>query len=333
MNTKKEIFKKKIHPQPMHFEVCSEEDNALPPQRKATPAKEETVRVACDTYLFFSLALPDIFTLMMATIKELSSIACGQKERKPLHAESSGCCAVIFRIIWVVIMFFVFLALEISMLVPACITPLFQIMFVVYLNQEIETRFTQEENNFAIIYQLKTVVIFIFLFSLTKEITQGVNSIIYTFTEAKSKFFYFVFLSFVPQVFQISIAFLISWYSIELILVNTTAYTLILTFAGLTLIIDLDERVAEFFRDIDFYEVIFLVKKIVETLTADHQNIHVYEKVLMKDVWEQKEVKLELSTVRNKHPHIKIWLLVLKYVGITALFIMSLVFYWIQLHK
>lgn len=333
MSSKENFLKKPIE-NPMHFEVCTEEDNALPPQRKATPAKEETVRVACDTYLFFSLALPDIFTLMMATVKELFSIAFGQKERKPLQNESSGnCFTVTLRIIWVVIMFFVFLALEISTLIPACITPLFQIMFVVYLNQEIETRFTQEENNFAVIYQLKTVVIFIFLFSLTKEITQGVNSLIYTFSKAKSKFFYFVFLSFVPQAFQIAMAFLISWYSIELILVNTTAYTLILTFAGLTLIIDLDERVAEFFRDIDFYEVLFLVKKIVEKLTADHENIHVYEKILMKDVWEQKEVKLELSTVKSKHPHIKVCLLVLKYVGIVAIFIVSLVFYWIQLNK
>lgn len=157
----------------MHFEVVSDrsmdhipqgkpneeaEEQELPP----TAEEEEKVRVYCDTYLFFSIALPDIFLLIVSGVKSLCDMVFSSRKLEKTRQRWGIFCffVVILRLIWVLFLFVILLIIEACMLIPACITPLFQILFIVYLNQEIQASFQTGETNFLKIYQLKTVVVF-----------------------------------------------------------------------------------------------------------------------------------------------------------------------------
>lgn len=299
-------------------------------------------KVDCDTYLCFSITMPELyiivispFILLKMTIQYFQSLYYKFKDENKIMI-LCGCIFsplfIIFGITATLLMFCLLLVLVVILLLPGFVTPAIQLVFLNYIISEVESEFEESTGYLQNVMVMKGVVIFLLLFMVTNEANQAINSFIFTSTKAKNKCLFYMFLCFFPQIIQIGMTFILFYVSIFLIAISETSIDLIQNFAGLYILLDLDIAILQFLRTTRFTSIILAIKKFSKKLLSQElEGVEVFEFSLVQEVFEEGEVEFDLIEEKEKgNKFIKCKLLFLRFLGILALFAL-LVYTWLTI--
>lgn len=180
-----------------------------------------------DTYLYFSLAFS--FTALPLFFSYFRVIFCkkGLKLMKRLQ-------------------YLLTVLLSPLLLFPGILTPFLQLFCIYYVYNEAEEDFSSVDK---VSYQLlKILILIIFVFMVAKETTQAINSFFYCFLNARHKGHYFLAGCFLPPLMQATMAFLILYVGLLLIVSTDGPVDLIQNFASVYVLLEVDNIFMNFLK-------------------------------------------------------------------------------------
>ena len=135
------------------------------------------------------------------------------------------------------------------LMVPPCLVVCTQIICILQMSTENET--INEENETMAILKLLAIIFFIFL--SFKEVLSSLDTMGYFYKMRKSGEWLSFLLRILPQCCQITVCFFILYFTILIVSATEDSISLIQNFAGLAILLEFDNFIIIFFRNIGFY--------------------------------------------------------------------------------
>ena len=185
-------------------------------------------KLDCDSYIYLSVILS-----YNALIYVLRFMCCCSKNHPKLSFRQK--CGKAIGVLFVP-----------CLLIPGLATPCIQIYCFLNILDSAEKGFTSKDKINLI--EIKIIILVIFLFMITKEASQAINSCFYCYLKAVDKKRYFLSLCFFPQIIQIAMTFFLLYVSILLIASTDDSISLIQNFAALYILLEIDTIIMQFIR-------------------------------------------------------------------------------------
>ena len=210
--------------------------------KKAYNAYEE--KLEHDTYLYSTLVLAFFSPWLLSPLFFPVYAYFGDRNMTLKHLFLSGIAALIIFPIFVIVM--------IPLMLPGFFTPLVQIFAINQILSSIDSSDMNTE-----LFDLKCLLIVVVFFMLVKEACQGLYTLLYwlimPLSILKTRYplsliYSFCSLAVIPGLIQITLCFYLAYLSIIIVMEAETAIELIQNFAGLYILMELDNIVFTFLQ-------------------------------------------------------------------------------------
>ena len=252
-----------------------------------------------DSYLYLSIAfsvttLPMIFVYIYVILT---------KEKMKLWSRLKSLFAVI---------------LSPLLLVPGLATSVIQVFCANLVYEEALSQYSQ--NDKSNLQTLKILMLIIFLFMVARETTQAINNFFFCLIHSKKKSQFFIAGCFLPALIQILIAFFILDVSFLLIASTDDSIDLIQNFAGVYILLEIDNIMMDFLRLSKLSIFILKCNEKLQKLRSFMGISEVFSSELTKKILIKKDLEINYE---DHHPYYKIAFLVIRVSIIVSLILYS----------